>query len=131
MISTVERRSASPAQTIAVLLALLPAGTIDLRSAVLHRAFFELQSLYGGVLPGLAALEFAQRPSTTPVSPQLDQILQILAGSTQSITHSVLYPSHPLWSSPVAPDDVLHDAARALQQCIDRAQLPLPVTLVL
>ena len=119
MVTTIVRQEASPAQTVAALLALLPEGTLSLRAAILHRAFFNLQALYGDLLPGLRALEFAQRPATTPISPQLDQILQILAGSTSSTAYLVHYHRHPRWSAPVAPDEVLVAAARDLQQFID------------
>jgi hypothetical protein len=118
MISTVSRAQASPTQTVATLISLLPANALELRAATLHRAFFLLRSLYGDLLPGLAALEFAQRPGVTPISPDLDQILQILAGSTSSPVHLAHYHRlhAPLF---LTPDDVLVAAAHSLQSFLD------------
>jgi hypothetical protein len=89
-----------------------------MRAAKLHRAFFTLRSLYGDLLPGLAALEFAQRPFVTPISPDLDQILQILAGSTSSPVHLAHYHRlhAPLF---VTPDNVMLAAAHSLQSLLD------------
>src|SRR5260370_41210629 len=90
--------TASPTLTIAAIIGHLPDGEVEATTRAWHQAFFDLRGKYGKSLPGLGNLEFHQRPGVTPVSDQLDSILQRVEVSALNPTlrTRVLKPSQQL-----------------------------------
>jgi len=57
-------------------------GRFEAPDAAWHRGFAKLRDEFGGELPGLKRLEFHRSDDVTPVSDELDEVLQLMAAAT-------------------------------------------------